>query len=287
MRPLIAEDRREKKSAPARRRRRVNPVRLAVWLALASPWLALTALAGGGVWAVWSDGGPGSFAARVKSEVLLASMRLGFEIDEVWVDGLQRTDRTQALAAIGAGRGEPILEFDPAAARARLLQLPWIKDAVVARALPQKVHVTLTERTPLALWQKDRRLHVIDRDGAIIRDVDVARFARLPIMVGDGADTAAADLLKLVAAEPRVAKRLTAAIYIDARRWNLRLDDRVDIRLPAERPGQALARLAALDREHGLLAKDIIAIDLRLADRLIVQLAPGAETAAAEPDRRG
>ena len=51
-------------------------------------------------------------------------------------------------------------------------------------------------------------------------------------------------------------------------------------------PAAALARLAKLDREHGILGKDIVAIDLRLDDRLIVKLGPDAADAmsiATEP----
>ena len=38
----------------------------------------------------------------------------------------------------------------------------------------------------------------------------------------------------------------------------------------------AWRHFARLEREHGLLGRDIIAIDLRLPDRLVVRMAPGA-----------
>ena len=269
----------------ARRRLRVSPWKLATSLALAAPWALLAGIVAAAGWLIWSDAGPNSFAARAKSELLLASLRLGFEIEEVWVDGMQRTDRPDVLAAVGAIRGEPILEFDAAAARTRLLALPWIKDAIVARSLPSQIQVTLTERAPLALWQQSGRLQVIDREGAVINGVDPRDFGNLPILVGKGADREAATLIGLVADAPGLAQRLTAAVFVGERRWNIRIDDRIDVRLPADAPEAALARLSALQREYGLFGKDIVAIDLRLDDRLIVRLAPGA--AGAPPPRNG
>lgn len=286
MRALIEKRQAAAAQKPPRRRRRISLWKTATVAALAAPWVVIASLVGVVAWAVWSEGGPNSLAARMKSEALLASLRLGFEIEEVWVDGLKRTDRYAALQAIGAVRGEPILEFNPEAARERLAALPWVKDAVVALALPRQIHVALTEREPLALWQIDRKLTVIDRDGDVIPGIDPLNYAGLPILVGKGADKQAAALFDLVAHQPAIADRLTAAVFIAGRRWNIRIDDRIDVRLPADAPEAALTRLAALEQEHSLFGKDIVAIDLRLEDRLIVRMAPGAAQAASDVDGR-
>lgn len=270
-----------------RRRRRFSFWKAATWTVLTAPWAILAGLIATAGWLVWSEGGTDSFAARVKSEALLASLRLGFEIEQIWVDGMRRTDRAVVLQAVGAVRGEPILEFATAAARERLIALPWVKDAVVALALPRQIHVALTEREPLAIWQIEQRLAVIDRDGEIIPGVEPAHYPRLPILVGKGADRRAADLFSLISDQPAIAARMTAAVFVAERRWNIRIDDRIDVRLPAEAPSTALTRLATLQEEHGLFGKDIVAIDLRLDDRLIVRLAPGAAQASVEEGRRG
>jgi cell division protein FtsQ len=70
-----------------------------------------------------------------------------------------------------------------------------------------------------------------------------------------------------------------AAIFVGERRWNLRLSDGLDIRLPEDNVGHALATLSALDKEDRLFAKDIVAVDLRLPDRLVVQLSDDAAKA--------
>lgn len=260
-----------------RRRRPLSPWRVAIRTILIAPWVLLGLAAATVAFAIWSEGGPESFSARVKSEFMLASLRMGFGIEEVWVNGLKRSDRKAVLAATGAIRGEPILEFDAGAARERLLALPWIKDAVVAKSLPRQIHVGLTERSPLALWQVERKLVVIDEDGDVIPGVRPKDYPDLPILVGEGADREASQLIALIATAPTIARRMTAAVFVAERRWNLRIDDRIDVRLPAGEPAAALARLSKLEASEAVFTKDIVAIDLRLDDRLIVRLAPDAE----------
>ncbi len=73
-----------------------------------------------------------------------------------------------------------------------------------------------------------------------------------------------------------------AAIFVGERRWNLRLKDGLDIRLPEYDVGNALAALSKLDREEKLFSRDIVAVDMRLPDRLIVQLSEEAGKARDE-----
>ena len=66
-------------------------------------------------------------------------------------------------------------------------------------------------------------------------------------------------------------KRVRAAVWVGGRRWNLRLDDGIDIRLPEENPLFAWTRLATLERDRKLLSQDVIAVDLRIRDRVVVR----------------
>ena len=223
--------------------------------------------------------------AALRLGVIAASGNIGLKVADVAVSGRHRTSREELLAALDVRRGDPIVGFDPRAARERIEALPWVKQARVERSLPDVVRVDVVERRPLALWQVDRRLQVIDHEGQVIRVADKRPFRDLPVIVGPDAATHAPGLLVLLAGEPELAKRMTAAIRVAERRWNIRLDDRVEIRLPAQDIGVAWSRLAAMERTHAVLGRDIVAVDLRLPDRLVVQLAPGAKPLAAGPGK--
>jgi cell division protein FtsQ len=255
-----------------RRGWRINPWKIAGVAAIAAPWLVMSILLGGTGWVIFSKARPDSIATAIKSEVMLATLKLGFEIDAVWVDGLNRSVKEDVLVAVGANRGEPILDFDTAIARERLKKLPWIKEARVSLALPNQINVFLTERKPFAIWQINRELHVIDQDGEIIKGILAAEFAGLPTMVGKGANKAADSLFSLVAKTPNIANLMTAASFVGERRWDIRLDDRIDVQLPAEAAEEALLRLNKLQLDYQIFNKDILGIDLRVHDRLIVRV---------------
>ena len=105
------------------------------------------------------------------------------------------------------------------------------------------------------------------------------RFLSLPLVVGKGADTQARDFLALLARYPQINSVTKAAIYVGERRWNLLTKDGLDIRLPEHDVSNALAILSKLDQEDHLFSRDIVAIDMRLTDRLTVQLSDDAAKA--------
>lgn len=216
-------------------------------------------------------------AAHLEAAVLAATVEAGYGIDDVLVEGRTRTRRSAVLLALGVSRDAPLLGFDPHAARARLEALPWIARASVERRLPRLVYVRLVERQPLAVWQHENRLAVIDQDGAVIPTARPADFVHLPLLVGVDAPAHAGALLALLDREPDLRARVTAAVRVRERRWTVHLDDAVAVSLPAQDPEAAWANLARVEREQGLLARDVIAVDLRQPDRLIVRTAPGVE----------
>jgi cell division protein FtsQ len=61
------------------------------------------------------------------------------------------------------------------------------------------------------------------------------------------------------------------------RRWTLRLSSGIDIMLPDDGVTDALNTLVGLDHNRNLLARNIAAVDLRLADRVSVRMRENAE----------
>jgi cell division protein FtsQ len=236
---------------------------------------ALAAIAVGTLIGLWSNGWIGRRVAQTEAAVLAASARAGLKVGDVLVEGRTRTARSAILNALAIARDVPILDFDPHLAKTRLEALPWVREATVERRLPDTVFVRLVEREPLALWQQGARLTVIDRDGAVIEGAPPEAFAGLALLVGEDAPGHALDLVDMLNREPELRRHVAAAVLVRGRRWNVRLDSGIDVRLPEADPGAAWTELARLEREHGVLERDVITIDMRMKDRLIVRTAPG------------
>ena len=179
----------------------------------------------------------------------------------------------ELYAAIGLEEGKSsIFEADPHDIRMRLEALPWVARADVRRVWPNRVEILIVERRPVALWQSDGKIQVVDRDGAPITAHDPQRFANLLLVVGAGAAQHASALIDMLGTQPTLTIRVKAAVFVGQRRWNLRLDNGVEVRLPEEGAEGALLELVQLDKEQQILAREIDAIDLRFPDRLIVKL---------------
>lgn len=256
-------------------RRRAARRRLRTAMKIAGAGLALGVSIGGPVW-LWRQGRFAETAEWASAQSLAASARMGFSVRQVLLQGRRETSREQVLAALKVKRGQPIFAFDPHRAKARLEALPWVYAASVERRPPDTVLVELMERTPMALWQSDGRLALVDHEGVIIQDHPPARFANLPVIVGEDAPAHAQALLDILGNEPALYERVQAMARVGGRRWDLRLDNGIDVRLPEQGVDRAWARLAEAERRERLLARDVDMIDLRVPDRFVVRIAPGA-----------
>lgn len=216
----------------------------------------------------------GSAATAYRSLSGLTHLTIG----RIEVDGIKRGRRDEVIAALGVKPGQSILWLDTHRARTRIETLPWVKQATVLRLLPDVVKVSVEERRPYAVWQRGGSLSVIDEEGRVISDASNADYATLPLVVGFGANVEARPFFALLQRWPSLVARMRASVRVADRRWNIRLLNGVDIRLPEKNVAAAIDELAAIDEAYGLLQRDIAGVDLRLGDRLTIRLTDEAAT---------
>jgi cell division protein FtsQ len=207
---------------------------------------------------------------------------LGFRIAAIALTGQKEVSREEILTTAGVTADASLLFLDADAARARLMANPWIADAAVLKLYPDRLQISITERQAFALWQKDGHVNVIAADGTVLEPYVEDRYLGLPLVVGHGAERQAKDFLAFLDRYPDIRPVLRASIMVAERRWNLRLTNGIDVRLPESNVGGALDRLVALDRDKKLLSRDVTMIDLRLPDRVTVRLSDAAAAARDE-----
>lgn len=241
-----------------------------------SPWHAL--LAAGGVVGLalivaLSTGHRGEkLATSTGSAVGGQFAGLGFRLKSVHVEGASPMATPDILRAAGVYKDDPVLGMDLEQIRQRVEAVGWVKEARVVRLLPDTLVLAVTERKQLAVWQHAGHSYVIDETGRVIPEADPGRFATLPLIVGAGANEAAAAILPEVAARPRLAERTEALIRVDGRRWDLRMKDGSLVQLPAVDEGAALIQLEQLDQRSRILELGFERIDLR--DPSVVAVRP-------------
>lgn len=207
---------------------------------------------------------------------------VGLGIERVTISGLTELSEIEVLIAAGIEPRVSLAFFDADEARKRLEATPLIREASVRKLYPGEVSINLVEREPYALWQVKGELFLIAADGTVIDKMDDGRFAHLPLVVGPDANLRAREYVALRAEAGPLAPRIRAASLVAGRRWNLKLDTGVDIRLPEAGASAALQRLVGLEQDFRISDKDVIAIDLRQADRVTMRLTEEGAAARAE-----
>ena len=216
----------------------------------------------------------------------------GLRISAIQISGQSETGELDILRQLAIPQHQSIVLFDVEAARQRVEQLSWVAEAAIRKIYPATLAVEVVERTPYAIWQHEGAVALIDNEGHVISNYVAPRYAGLPLVVGAGAAELAGPILTILSEFPSLKAEVRAATLVGGRRWNLTLHNNITILLPEGGDlVPAIVQLVGLDQRHQLLARDIISIDLRMADRMVVQLSEGVleevETAVAAARRNG
>lgn len=211
---------------------------------------------------------------RIVSDALLSAA--GFGIEAVKLSGQREINEFQILEALEIHEGTSLALFDAAGARERLNDMAWVKNASVMKFYPSTLQIKIEERVPYALWQRGDLVSIVNESGDVITDDVDGRYANLLLVVNHGAQRRAVEINKALENVPALRPRVRAAFLISDRRWDLQLENGISIRLPEQNIDAALADLVKMDDENGLLSRDIVAIDMRLGDRVTVRLSDEA-----------
>lgn len=221
--------------------------------------------------------GSGYFIQNTDKNSMLssASSHMGFEASKLVVNGHKNLDINVLQARLATQLGNSLFSFKVDAARDEVLNDPWVKSATVRKVYPDTIVVDVVERVPVALWQSKGEVHLIARDGFVISKAE-PKHMRLPQVVGEGANKAAAEFLSVVSRFPTISQKASAYVRVAGRRWNVRMNDGPQVLLPEADWQVALSELQGLQARKELLDRDILQIDMRLADRLVIKLDPEA-----------
>ena len=168
-------------------------------------------------------------------------------------------------------------DIDLAAARDRIEVLDAVRKADLRVRSGGVLQVVITERMPVAIWRTEDGLTLVDETGHRVAGL-LSRADRpdLPLIAGEGADTATPEALDLIAAAGPLSARVRGLVRVGDRRWDLVLDRDQRVLLPEDNPVQALERLLALDHAQDLMNRDILTVDLRSDHRPTLRLTPNA-----------
>lgn len=220
---------------------------------------------------LWAGGYFGMITRAADRAVGGATASAGLEVRRVLLRGAHQTAHEEILAALGPIIGAPMVQVSLKDARASVEALGWVRAAAVTRLMPDTIVVSIREREPAAVWQIDGDLHLIDASGAIISAIGANGYSNLPLIVGSGAADASAPLLSALRRHEELTKRTYALVRVGDRRWNLRLRNNMEIKLPETGFEKAVDDIALMHAAHATLDQPLEYIDLRDPERTVMR----------------
>ena len=240
--------------------------------------VATVVVVGSGSWWMHHTGALERSVAAIANDFWGATANAGFTVQQVYVSGRVHADSAVVKAALSVQPGMPILRLPLAEIQARLQAIPEVKTATISRQLPHAVTITLTERQPVALWQRDDKHLLVDNDGIVLAKGNYPNMNQLPVIVGNDAPKHVREFTALLDSQPELRQEVIAAVRVGDRRWNIQLKRDITVMLPEEGPMVAWKRFAGLVQKDALLGKAIRSVDMRIEDRVFIMPAEQQKT---------
>lgn len=155
--------------------------------------------------------------------------------------------------------------------RKRIESNPWIKIALVQRRLPDTLFVVVVEKKPIAIWQFEQALYLIDEEGTKISSKNIENFKHLLHVVGQGANVHAGNLCKNLDRHPSLAKKVVSAVRYGQRRWDLNLEQKINIKMPEKSFEDAYDYLYLLDKNNKLFDQNYKVINLKDKNKYYIE----------------
>ncbi len=234
-----------------------------------------------GGWGVYSGNIENLYKAAI-DHWWQVTAKAGFRLNSVYLSGHNKVTRDMVLSKLPLAIGQPIMRLSLPEMQRTLEEIALIQRVEISRSLPDSLHIRITERKPIALWQRQGKLVPVDEEGVVLQDKIDYEQRNLPLIVGSNANRQLQNLLAVIEAAPDLLPQLDAAIWVGDRRWNVQLKNGMVVKLPQKNAAEAWHKLYMLIAEHALLQKNIKVIDMRLPDRMFIEKMEQPKFAAAD-----
>ena len=198
--------------------------------------LVAIAAAIGGVSAVVYNYGTGSWRFRLESS------------DQIEIQGIEKVSKRQVMEVVGSDIGRNVF-FIPLEERKKQLEaIPWVESANVSRLLPNRLQISIQERTPVAFVQVGARIALIDSHGVVMElPARAIKSYSFPVLVGMGES----EPLSTRAARMKIYSQLVRELDADGAQNSkdlseVDLSDPEDVKVTVSDPqGEVLVHLGA------------------------------------------
>lgn len=203
------------------------------------------------------------FKNEIAQNIYEITADMGLKLENVLIEGQINLPSEEILSSLNADVGTPILAINIRQVKNLLDKNHWVKTSAVERRLPNTIYIALLERIPIAIWQINKKIYLIDEEGFKITAQNVEKFSHLPYVVGIDANIYASKLIEDLSICKELFAKVTSAVRYGERRWNLSLEQNITVKMPENGFSKAYEYLINLYQANKLFDQNYKTIDLR------------------------
>jgi len=148
------------------------------------------------------------------------------------IEGNSHLTHAQLLSIFGGDVERNIFTVSLEERKTELERLPWVEHATVMRLLPNRMRVSITERTPVAFVRQGNHIGLVDANGVLLdmpTDAPATTHYSFPVVTGIGGD----EPLSTRAARMKIFEWFTSELDADGEQISQKLSE-VDLSNPED-----------------------------------------------------
>lgn len=169
--------------------------------------------------------------------------------------------------AVGIAPGTDTYELDLEAINTRINAVPGVRKSAVRRKPDGNISIKVNLYKAIAIWTDGEMYYPLSADGTIVKKPTTERPEGNILFYG----SVPKDISQITKVAENLGSDLNYLEWIENRRWNLHTTGGITVLLPEKDPYSAIGNLIILNKNHGILSKDLKIIDMRDESRILVR----------------
>ena len=199
---------------------------------------------------------------------------LGFELIYIQVSGNKTVSKDDIIKKVVFKNCDNLFCVNLKQSKNEIEKNNWVRSAKLKYNLPSKLSVVIEEEKPKFLLKENKNITLLNLEGKKIQNIEIISedYKDLLILSGDGAENKIFNLLNIFSVGTDISENIKEATLVSSRRWSLKHSSNIIIELPENNPSKAFYKIVELENKYGFLNESLKKIDLRISDRMIIQL---------------
>ena len=199
---------------------------------------------------------------------------LGFELNYIEVSGNKTVSKDDIIKKVVFKNCDNLFCVNLKQSKNEIEKNNWVKSAKLKYSLPSKLSIVIKEEKPMFLLKENKNITLLNLEGKKIQDIKIISkdYKNLLILSGDGVENKIFNLLNIFSVSTVLSENIKEATLVSSRRWSLKHSSNIIIELPENNPSKAFYKIVELENKYGFLNARLKKIDLRISDRMIIQL---------------